>query len=123
MSVRADDIKFEIKNIITTLKDVVSEWYDLGIELGLPESILNLIGSSPDVEGRLRMTVFKWLDYDPEASWEKLANALNAMGKNMIAASIRSKYIGAVSSQPIPKDSPAPDQDEAKACKFSVLLT
>ena len=123
MSDCADDIKFEIKNIVISLKDVIAEWHDLGIHLGLPESILKLIGSSPDIEGHLRMMVSKWLDYDPEASWDKLANALNAMGKNTIAANIRSKYVGAVSSQTIPEDSPAPDQDETKARKFTVLLT
>jgi hypothetical protein len=71
------------------------------------------------------MMVSKWLDYDPEASWDKLANALNAMGKNTIAANIRSKYVGAVmNSQTIPEDSqPAPDQEETKARKFTVLLT
>ena len=123
MSDRAEDIKFEIKNIVIALKDVIAEWYDLGIHLGLPESILKLIGSSPDIEGRLRMMVSKWLDYDPEASWDKLANALNTMGKNTIAANIRSKYV--LSSQMIPEDSPAPDQDETstKARKFTVLLT
>ena len=67
--------------------------------------------------------VSKWLDYDPEASWDKLANALNTMGKNTIAANIRSKYVGAVSSQTIPEDSPAPDQDETKARMSTVLLT
>ena len=117
MSDCAEDIKFEIKNIIIALKDVIAEWHDLGIHLGLPESILKLIGSSPDIEGHLRMMVSKWLDYDPEASWDKLANALNAMGKNTIAANIRSKYVGAVGSQTIPEDSPAPDQDETKARK------
>ena len=97
MSDRADDIKFEIKNIVIALKDVIAEWHDLGIHLGLPESILKLIGSSPDIEGHLRMVVSKWLDQDPEASWDKLANALNAMGKNAIAANIRSKYVGVLS--------------------------
>ena len=121
MSDCADDIKFEIKNIIIALKDVIAEWHDLGIHLGVPESMLKLIGSSPDIEGHLRMMVSKWLDYDPEASWDKLANTLNTMGKNTIAANIRSKYVGAVSSQMIPEDSPAPDQDEAKARKFTGL--
>ena len=122
MSDRADDIKFEMKNIIVALKDAIAEWHDLGIHLSLPESILKLIGSSPDIEGHLRMMVSKWLDRDPEASWDKLANALNAMGKNTIAANIRSKYVGAVSSQMIPEDSPAPDQDDTKARKFNTAL-
>ena len=77
------------------------------------------MGSSQEVEDRLGMMVSKWLDYDTKASWDKLANA---MGKNTIAANIRSKYVGAVSSQTIPEDSPAPDQDETKARKSTVLL-
>ena len=122
MSDRAEDIKFKLKNIVTALRDVTTEWRGLGTQLDLPEHMLKLVGSSQEVEDRLRMMVSKWLDYDPEASWDKLANALNTMGKNTMAANIRSKYIGAVSSQPIPEDSPASDQDEAKACKFSVLM-
>jgi hypothetical protein len=101
------------------LTDVVTEWCGLGTQLDLPEDILKLVGSSEDAEDRLRTMVSKWLEYDPEASWDKLANALNAMGKNTIAANIRSKYVGALNSQTTPEDSPAPNQDEAKARKFS----
>ena len=87
-----------LQHILIAVTNVATEWYDLGIHLGLPESILKLIGSSPDIEGHLRMVVSKWLDYDPEASWDKLANALNTMGKNTIAANIRSKYVGATAT-------------------------
>ena len=89
---------FRLQHILTAVKDVATEWHYLGIHLGLPESILKLIGSSPDIEGHLRMMVSKWLDYDPEASWDKLANALNTIGKNTIAADIRSKYVGATAT-------------------------
>ena len=64
--------------MIIALKDVIAKWHDLGIHLGLPESILKLIGSSPCRHRGLptvRMMASKWLDYDPEASWDKLANA------------------------------------------------
>ena len=77
---------------------VKAEWYDLGLQLGLPDSDLKLIDSSPDIEGHLRMMLSKWLDYDPEASWDKLANALNTIGKNTIAANIRSKYVRAATT-------------------------
>jgi hypothetical protein len=120
MSDRADDIKFKLKNILTALRDIATEWRAVGTQLDLPEHMLKIVDSNPNVEDRLRMMVSKWLDYDPEASWDKLANALNAMGKNTIAANIRSKYVGAVmNSQTIPKDSqPAPDQEETKARKL-----
>ena len=87
-----------LQHIVIAVKDIATEWHDLGLQLGLPESILKLIGSSPDIEGHLRMMVSKWLDYDPEASWDKLANALNTIGKNTIAANIRSKYVGAAAT-------------------------
>ena len=87
-----------LQHILIAVTDVATEWHDLGIHLGLPESILKLIGSSPDIEGHLRMMVSKWLDYDSEASWDKLANALNIMGKNTIATNIRSKYVGATTT-------------------------
>ena len=95
MSDRPTDLQFKLKHIVIAVRDVITEWHELGLQLDLPESILRLIGSSPDIEGHLRMMLSKWLDYDPKASWDKLANALNAMGKNTIAANIRSKYVGA----------------------------
>ena len=123
MSDHTEDFKFKHKNIVTALRDVITEWRGLGSQLDLPEHMLKIVGSSQEVEDRLRTMVSKWLDYDPEASWDKLANALNAMGKNTIAANIRSKYyVGTVSSQKIPQESPAPDQDEIKIRKHTMLL-
>jgi hypothetical protein len=125
MSDSADDIKFKLKNILAALRDIATEWRAIGTQIDLPEHILKIVDSNPNVEDRLRIMLSKWLDYDPQASWDKLANALNAMGKNTIAANIRSKYVGAVmNSQTIPENSqPAPDQEETKARKFTVLLT
>ena len=91
MSDRPSELEFKLQHIVIAVKDVATEWYDIGLQLGLPDSILKLIGSSPDIEGHLRMMLSKWLDYDPEASWDKLANVLNTMGKNAIAANMRSK--------------------------------
>ena len=121
MSDRSTDLEFKLKNIVNAVRDVITEWHDLGLQLRLPDSTLKLIGSSPDIEGHLRMMLSKWLDYDPKASWDKLANALNTMGKNTVAANIRSKYVKAV-SQTIAEDSHAPDQEKTKARKCTVPL-
>ena len=94
MSDRQSDLEFKLQHIVIAVKDVVTEWHDLGLQLGLPDPTLRLVGSNPDVDGRLRMMLSKWLDYDTQASWEKLTVALNAMGKNVIAANIRSKFLG-----------------------------
>ena len=92
------DLEFKLQHLVFAVKNLIAEWYDLGLQLGLPDYTLRPIGSNPDIEGRLRMMLSKWLDYDPEASWEKLANALNTMGKNVIAANIRSKYLRAATT-------------------------
>ena len=94
---------------MVAVRDVNTEWHGLGLQLGLPEHILKPIGSHPDVEDRLRVMLSKWLDYDPQASWDKLANALTAMGKNAIAANIRSEYMGAVAT---PANNPTPSDDD-----------
>ena len=123
MSDRASDLGFKLKHILIAVKDVATEWHELGLHLDLPEHILKPIDSNPDVEGHLRMMLSKWLGYDPKASWDKLANALNTMGKNAIAANIRSKYVRAA-SETITEDSrsPATDQEETKARKCTCAI-
>ena len=89
MSDRPNYLKIpELKDLVIAVRDV-TEWHDLGLQLGLPEATLTLIGLHPDIKGHLRMMLSEWLQYDPGASWEKLAAALNKLGKNVIAASIR----------------------------------
>ena len=44
------------------------------------------------VQQRQRM-ITKWLEYDLNASWSKLADALEEMGSNKVAKDIRDKYI------------------------------
>ena len=102
-------IEFKLQHIVVAVRDVNTEWYGLGLQLGLPEHILKPIGSHPDVEDRLRVMLSKWLDYDPQACWNKLANALNTMGKNVIAANIRSEYVRAVAT---PVNNPNPSDDD-----------
>ena len=119
MSDRAEDIKFKLKNIVTALRDVITEWRGLGTQLDLPEHMLKLVGSSQEVEDRLGMMVSKWLDYDPEASWDKLANALNIMGMNTIASNIRSKYVGAAATALDVVDTTT-DDDDSKTRMFAM---
>ena len=106
--------EFKLQHIVVAVRDVNTEWYGLGLQLGLPEHILKPIGSHPDVEDHLRVMLSKWLDYDPQASWDKLAKALTAMGKNAIAANIN---VGAVSETQIAGKLPASDQEDTKARK------
>ena len=77
----SDSKKPELKDLVIALRGVV-EYHDLGLQLDLPESELALIDKHP-VEDRLRMMLWKWLQFDPEASWEKLATALSKIGKKL----------------------------------------
>ena len=115
MSDRPSDLKLQY--LMIAVKDVITEWHQLGLHLGLPESDLKLIGSNPDIGGHLRMMLSKWLDYDPEASWDKLANALNTMGKNAIATNIRSKYVRAPAT---PMTNPS-DDDKTSMSNISSI--
>ena len=74
----------------------VSDWQTLGTKLGLPDHMIEEIRINANVYGivqqRQRM-ITRWLDYDLNASWSKLADALEEMGSNKVAKDIRDKYV------------------------------
>ena len=87
------DIKLpKLKDLVIALKDLV-ECHALGLQLGLPESTLKLIDKHHDSKEHLRMMLSEWLQFDTEASWEKLAAALNKIGKNAIADNVRREFL------------------------------
>ena len=88
----SDPKKPELKDLVIALRGVV-EYHDLGLQLDLPESTLKLIDKHHDSKDHLRMMLSEWLQFDPEASWEKLATALSRIGKNAIAASVRREFV------------------------------
>ena len=69
----------------------VSDWHTLGIRLGIPgHSLAEIqINYSAYGIGRQRQEMITtWLQYDTEASWDKLATALKEMGKHVVATQI-----------------------------------
>ena len=93
MSDRPSDIKLELKDVVLAVREV-TEWHDLGLQLGLPEYVLKVIASHPNVEEHQRMMLSKWLESDPSASWEKLAAALFTLGKKVSAENVRRQFLG-----------------------------
>lgn len=74
----------------------VLEWHTLGTELGLPDHTLEAIRIDFNANGTGRQRqkmITTWLAYDTKASWSKLANALEAMGKHVAATKIRNTYV------------------------------
>ena len=82
----------ELKDVVLAVKEV-TRWYDVGLQLGLPEEMLKLISADRDIEGHLRMMLDKWLSYDPEASWAKLVAALRAIDERSVAEKVASRWV------------------------------
>ena len=67
------------------------DWHTLGIKLGLPVHNLRRIESNYRVHGLDRQRhemISTWLEYDTEASWDKLASALKEMEMHVAAKNI-----------------------------------
>ena len=72
------------------------EWHTLGIKLDLPVHTLREIEinySAIGVHRQRQEMITKWLEYDTEASWDKLANALKEMEKHVVATTIWRTYV------------------------------
>ena len=88
----SDPKKPKLKDLVIALRDLV-ECHALGLQLDLPESTLKLIDKHHHSKDHLRMMLSEWLQFDPEASWEKLATALSKIGKNAIATNVRREFM------------------------------
>ena len=103
----SDPKKPKLKDLVIALRDL-DECHALGLQLDLPESTLKLIDKHHDSKDHLRMMLSEWLQFDPEASWEKLATAISKIGKNAIAANVRREFMGIAQ----------PPEQENKRSKF-----
>ena len=70
------------------------DWYNLGTKLRLPDYKLGEVwrDCTGTVQRRQEM-ISKWLAYDTEASWNKLARALEEMGMHVVAKEVLDKYV------------------------------
>ena len=83
------------KNLGEMLTEVL-DWHKLGTKLDLRDHSLAEIRINYSVHGNDRQRqemITKWLAFDTEASWSKLAGALEKMGENTAAKNIRDKYV------------------------------
>ena len=97
MSDRLSDLDFKLQHVVLAVSDV-AEWFDLGLQLGLPSATLRLIAADPnikDIKSQRLAMLSEWLEYDTAASWEKLAAALATIGENVVAANVRSRFMKA----------------------------
>ena len=78
---------------VTLAIKAVANWQGLGLHLGLEPEVLEFITQSYAPELQKQMMVIKWLQSDVEATWEKLAGALEKIDMNTIAANIRERFL------------------------------
>ena len=84
-----------VRNITNELVDVLG-WEQVGIELGMSETKLREIAANRMNNGPLCKISMAdtWLRSNVDASWEKLAEALDTTGNKEQAEAIRNKYGG-----------------------------
>ena len=115
---RLKDLELELRDVVVALKDVAgTQWYDLGLQLRLSPSTLDTIASDHQTaDDCKRMMLRKWLQSDPEASWEKLAAALTLTGHKTTAAVIRRQF----SLVRLEEDGGESTDDEDKIRRFTL---
>ena len=87
------DVEPELRDLAYELTTV--DWYQLGVQLNVPEHILTQIDlENPGNESRKLTKLLQYWKRNNEASWEKIVEALQRIGghKNVIAE-IRAKYM------------------------------
>jgi len=82
-----------VKNLFNATKEVTN-WYTLGLQLDIPTHKLQSIQHDHrTLENRKHEMLNFWVHSDPEASWGKLAAAVEKMEFRRISEMIRQDYV------------------------------
>ena len=82
----------------------VTDWYMLGLYMGVPKNDLEDIQKQSSSKGsaRCRAELFGvWMKRTPNASWELIAAALAKLGETVLAEKIRSRLASSESSRQV----------------------
>ena len=79
----------------------VTDWYSLGVYLGLATNeLMRIEDDYPRNERKMSQMLDVWLRRTPNAAWGDLVGALQEMGENTVANRIRQNYIRGGSKSP-----------------------
>ena len=78
----------------------VSDWYQLGLKLGVPDVELDEIQRNNSFPERKQEALKLWLQLKPDASWISVERALIRMGEKTLAKRIQRTYLRRTSSKP-----------------------
>ena len=75
--------------------DMSPHYYDIGLELDIPNSILKNIKNNHICDNRekCREMLETWLDNDAHATWKKLCDALKETNQSTLAEKIKEAII------------------------------
>jgi len=89
----AADAVLSVKNLFNTTKEVTN-WYTLGLQLDiLTHKLQNIQHDHRTLENSKHEMLHFWVHSDPEASWGKLATAVEKIEFCHISKRIRGNYI------------------------------
>ena len=79
--------RLKLQEVVSELTEV-TEWHHLGVQLGVPAATLRTIESNYPHDAKRRKTevLIWWCDNAPVISWEKLAQAVEAVGGHAAVA-------------------------------------
>ena len=86
-------------NVLWEELSTVSNWYQLGLKLGVPDYKLDEIQRNHSSSRWKLETLKLWLQLRPNASWMNVVRALQRMEENTLAKRIRQKYMRRGSSK------------------------
>ena len=88
--------KPELRDLMRELRTKAAEWEDIGVELQVDDGELRQIkrDNANDSKSCLRELFRKWLTWtSPEPSWGAIAEAVERLGDEDLARTLRSKYV------------------------------
>ena len=89
----SDNKKAVSINLLVEELSGVTEWYTIGLFLGLTENEIKAIEQDHDGTARRRMAVLnKWLKKEADPSWLIIISALEKMSETSLANQLRKKY-------------------------------
>ena len=72
---------------------VADKWYHIGIQLEVPEGILDSTAQQSNPQSCLMEMLKVWLKrVDPPATWSAIADAVEFLGEEQLARDLRQKY-------------------------------
>ena len=96
ISLGLETTEITMKKLNHYITDMSPYYYDIGLELDIPNSKLKAIKNDstvPDSREKCREMLQTWLDDDTHATWKKLCDALKETNQSVLGEKIKEAII------------------------------